>query len=299
MSNSLQAGLDFNRAFKVTSEKTSDPHLRKILKEMLIDITQGSDIASAMENRKGAFPELMISMVRVGENSGHFPEVLRDLAEHFERNRSLKRELWAQLTMPILQMFAAIFIIAFMLLIIGLFAEPKRGESFDPLGFGLTGTEGAKMWLLFTLGPLFLGFIAYVVGTRALRGKKFIHSILMKLPVIKPCMQNFAIARFSWAFALTQQTGLSVLKCLDISLRATGNGVYIASIPQMQTDLKEGKLISEAMRNSRLYTEEYLQIVEVAEESGTVPEQLQRVSPQLQDEARRSLQVMTAVFSWF
>ncbi|QDU80611.1 Type II secretion system protein F [Polystyrenella longa] len=299
LGNSLTAGLDFNRAFKVTTEKTSDPRLRSVLKDVLLDITQGSDIATAMENRGNAFPELMTSMVRVGEHSGHFPEVLKDLAEHYERNKDLKRELWAQLTMPIIQMFAAIFIIAFMLLIIDMFSDPtKKDQTFDPLGLGLTGVQGAELWLLMTLGPLIIGFAIYKFTSRALSGKKFFHSIFMKIPVVSSCMHNFAIARFSWAFALTQQTGLSVLRCIDISLRATGNGVYMAASPQMITDLKEGALLSDAMRNSGLFTEEYLQIVEVAEETGTVPEQLQRISPQLQDEARRSLSRMASAFSW-
>lgn len=299
LSNSLMAGLDFNRAFKVTADKTSDPRLRRVLKEMLIDITQGNDIATSMENRGNAFPELVVNMVRVGEHSGHFPEVLADLAEHYERNKELKRELWAQLTMPIIQLFAAIFIITFMLIIIDMFSSPKPGDDvFDPLGFGLTGMQGAQIWLAFTLGPIIIGTIVYFVGTRVFSGKKFFHGLFMKLPVVGNCMNNFAIARFSWAFALTQQTGLSVLKCIDISLRATGNGVYMARSEQMQTDLKEGSLLSEAMRNTGLFTEEYLQIVEVAEESGTVPEQLQRISPQLQDEARRSLRKMAMFFSW-
>jgi len=36
----------------------------------------------------------------------------------------------------------------------------------------------------------------------------------------------------------------------------------------------------------------------VGETTGTVPEQLQRLSPQLEDRARRSLETMTAAFAW-
>ena len=50
--------------------------------------------------------------------------------------------------------------------------------------------------------------------------------------------------------------------------------------------------------NVKDFPEEYLQIVEVAETSGTVPETLERLGPQFEDQARRSLGALAAALGW-
>mgnify|MGYP006318515307 FL=1 len=55
--------------------------------------------------------------------------------------------------------------------------------------------------------------------------------------------------------------------------------------------------MTDALSVSQLFPEEYLQVVATAEETGTVPEQLDRLSHLFDEEARRAMQRMTAFFS--
>ena len=111
-------------------------------------------------------------------------------------------------------------------------------------------------------------------------------------------MRSFAIARFSWAYALTQQSGMPIEPSLDASLRATGNGAFAAAIPQIWGMVRDGYDLGDALAASRLFPREYVEIVHVAETSGTVPEELQRLSPQFEDEARRKMSALVAAISW-
>ena len=56
----------------------------------------------------------------------------------------------------------------------------------------------------------------------------------------------------------------------------------------------------DSVRNdeSRLFPDEYLSLVQVAETSGTVPETLERLSPQFADQARRSLSALAVTLAW-
>ena len=99
-------------------------------------------------------------------------------------------------------------------------------------------------------------------------------------------MRSFAIARFSWAFALTQQTGMGIGPCLDASFKATGNGAFAGASSRVQEMVLSGEELGTALADSGLFPDEYLQIVQVAETSGSVPETLARLSPQFEDQAR-------------
>ena len=168
----------------------------------------------------------------------------------------------------------------------------------DVLGIGLTGTMGAILWLSGCFGSAFLGFVAYQLLTRGLQGKAVVHSFLLRIPVIGACFRSFAIARFSWAFALTQQAGMPIEPSLESSLKATGNGAFAGSIPQVVAMIRAGEELGYTLNATGLYPREFLELVRVGEATGTVPETLERLSPQLEDQARRSLAAMTAVLAW-
>ena len=111
-------------------------------------------------------------------------------------------------------------------------------------------------------------------------------------------MQSFAIARFSWAFALTQQTGMPIARSLESSFRATSNGAYVGASPQVCELVLNGEELGAALDDSGLFPDEFLSIVNVAETSGTVPEALARLSPQFEEQARRSLAALAVTVGW-
>ena len=85
---------------------------------------------------------------------------------------------------------------------------------------------------------------------------------------------------------------------LDASLRATANGVFIAAIPQINGDIMDGEPLADALGHSGLFPEEFVQIVHISETSGTVPEALHRLSPQFEDQARRTLRALAITAGW-
>ncbi len=141
-------------------------------------------------------------------------------------------------------------------------------------------------------------FVAYKLLTNSLRGRAFVHKLLLQIPVVGTCLRDFAIARFSWAYHLTQEAGMPVRDSLQASLRATANGAFTAAAPGVIDQVVSGADLSDALAGTDLFPEEFLQIVHVAESSGTVPEALHRMSPQFEDQARRSLRAMSSALGW-
>ncbi|SFH60378.1 type II secretion system F family protein [Planctomicrobium piriforme] len=293
---SLHSGIGIVKAFDLTSRKTTG-RLHAAVQDIIRELKSGSDVTTALEKQSEVFPDLFIDMVQVGETTGNLPEVLKSLAEHYENNVRLRREFIGQITMPTIQLIVAVFVIAALICLLGVIGG-STGQTFDVLGWGLLGPTGAMIWL----GAWAMGVASIVIGYKlvstSLGGQKTIHRWLLSLPVIGHCLRSFAIARFSWGFSLTQGAGMPIEDSIDAALRATSNGAFIAAAPDMIADISSGENLTEAFTRSELFPRDFLEFVLVAEQSGTVPEALHRLSPQFEEDARRSLQNMAAAMSW-
>ncbi len=300
LSTMLHSGVDVQHAFDMTANKLSHGAAKRALNAVQQEIRRRGEIAPAMRAEGAAFPNLMIDLVAVGEQTGKLPEVFDSLSRHYETSVRLKREFLSSIAWPMFQLVAAILVIALLIYVLGFIqsANPDASGGFHFDIFGLTGTSGAMTWLVLTFGTLAGLYAAWRVAERSLAGKQFLDPLLMRVPVLGNCMRAFAIARFSWAFALTQQAGMGIRESLESSLRATDNGAFLMARPVIWDRLRRGDELADALAVSGLFPEDYIHTVHVAESSGTVPEALDRLSPRFEDEARRTLKMLTAALGW-
>jgi type IV pilus assembly protein PilC len=297
LSTMLDSGVDVKKAFELAGRKIPDLRMRKVMQSLELDVREGSEIATAMEQYADYLPRLLIDMVAVGETTGALPEVLRSLAAHYESRLRLRRDFIRAIAWPAFQFFAAVFVIALLIYIMGWIAE-TRGGGIDVLGFGLIGARGALVWLGSVFGTLLVVYVVYQILNRSLGGKQLFDESILKIPVVGTCARAFAIARFSWGFSLTQGAGMPIKPSLEASLRATSNGAFIAATPAVWNAVREGEFLADALAATRLFPEDYIHMVQVAEDSGTVPEALARMSPQFEDQARRSLSMLASTLGW-
>jgi type IV pilus assembly protein PilC len=294
----LHSGVALLKSLDMLARKTGNAACRGRLAAVREAVSSGSDLAEAMRAQGRYFPELLIDMVLVGEQTGALPEVLEGLANHYENLVRLRRTFLATIAWPVIQLVAAILVVALMIYVLGAIGSARGGQPVDMLGLGLLGASGAITWLCLSFGSIAAVIGGYYLAAHVFRQKRFLDALLMRVPVVGGCMRAFAIARFSWAFALTQQTGMPIKRSLESSFKATGNGAFAAAAPGVVEDIMNGQELSLAFADSGLFPEDYIQMVQVGENSGTVPETLERLSPQFEDQARRSLVALAAALGW-
>lgn len=297
MAQMLEAGVDIRKSLKTASRQSADPRLPPLIEQVNRSIANGATLSDALGQHPQRFPPLFRDLVNVGEQTGAAPEVFASLARYYESRLKQVRDFRSAIAWPMFQLVAAILIIGFLIFILGLLPSQAGSEPLDILGLGLVGTSGAVAWLGGCAGVAAALFVGWKLATRNLAGQMFLHPLLLQIPGIGGCMRAFAISRFSWCFALTQQAGMSIRPSLDCSLRATANGAFIMAEPLIWDELNQGESFAEALSAARLFPVEYLQFVETAEQTGTIPEQLDRMSRHFEEDANRALQRLGAIFS--
>lgn len=292
----LAAGLTVNEALGHLARK-GPAASRALCERVLRFLNAGLDLSAAFKKEQAALPPLMISLVTVGESTGMLAEVFGDLEKHYIRQQQLWRAFIARITWPVVQLVAAIFVIAGLIYFLGVIAE-MRGPGqppYDPLGLGLSGASGALIFLGMVFGLGLILFVVYLFATRGPTGGVALQRWFLGLPMLGPCLQTLALARFCTAMRLTHETGMSVGKGLRLSFEATGNPAWQEQGTRMKAATRSGEDLTTILTQTRLFPEEFLHVLAVAEESGSISEVMERQAEHYHEEAGRSLAALTAL----
>jgi len=284
----MSAGLPLTRVFQLQARKGPLP-LRDVAERVAQKLEAGESLEDALEAEAARLPLLFRQLTTIGERTGHLPEIFAELGGYYELQRTLGRDFRTQITWPVLQFFGAVGVIALLIYILGIIAPARGGEAPAPIGFGLSGTQGAITFLVFV--GLFLTslVIGYWILTTRMRQKLAFEAFLLRVPVVGSCARSIALGRFCLALRLTLETGMPTADALRQSLRATGNAAFAAAEDRVAKRIKAGDEISRAIRMCQPMPDEFIEILAVAEVSGQVPEVMARQAVHYRDEAARQL----------
>jgi type IV pilus assembly protein PilC len=293
--HNLAAGLTLRHVFRQQAER-GPMAVRPMARSVSNQIEQGESLEVALKQERACFPPMFVSLVAVGEQSGNLPEVLTELEKYFALQLRLRRQFFQSIMWPALQFILAPFVIAGMIFFLAILSS--GGKPFDPLGMGFTGVGGAVRFLVEFWGAVGLLVLGYFVITRTLKQRTLVHEMALRLPAIGPCLYAIAMTRFCLALRLTMETGMSVIKATRLSLRATGNQAFVSRSTMVEDELRTGADLSDALRQSGIFGEDFLDIMTNAEEGGRVVEVMAHQGDFYQEEAARKMTILTRSASW-
>src|SRR5690625_2304866 len=97
----IRAGVTIVEATNILAEQTESKGLKKALHDVEQDIRGGISFSDAAEKHPKAFPPLFVNMIRTGEMTGNLDDTLERLADYFEKQHSLKKNIRATLVYPL------------------------------------------------------------------------------------------------------------------------------------------------------------------------------------------------------
>jgi type II secretory pathway component PulF len=282
----LDAGLPIRRALGVI-EKSARPPAKGIYRRVGIAIEQGETLSQALEHEGRAFPLLYTRLVHMGEVVGGLDKVFIRLADYYDFIRSVWMRLITRLVYPVFQYWALIGILSGLAYIRSMI---------------LPGGNGSPRAALTTLGTgvviFFAPIIAYFLLTRSLSGSRVAHEVLLRIPVVGRVISTLALARFCWSMELMTDSGVNIYNALQWSMDATANGAFEARTPAIIQRIKDGLPLSQSLDMSGLFPHDCIEMIAVAEESGSLPDTFKRLARNYFEQADMALRALVTAFSW-
>ncbi len=288
----LSAGIDLRKAWQRETD-AAPKRYRDAFSQVQRGINRGISLEASLSKTRKIFPPLFLEMVGVGERTGQTAEVLRKLADHYQMRHRMAMTFLGLLAWPMIQLTAALFIIGFLIWILGaLGTTDLQGKPSDVLGLGLVGNAGVVAYALL-VGACVVALSLFVAAAR--RGAFWFRPLqraITKLPGIGTAIQKIGLARVSWSLHLLLNVEMDLRQVVPLVLRSTGNDFYIRHTDPMVADIAAGKPLYLAFANSAAFPPPFLDALTVAEESGQISESMARLTKQYESEAESAMTLL-------
>ena len=100
LANLLKSGMPLTVALNSMTHLESKGISADVSRELRQDVMEGRSLSDAMAKQPRIFSDLYVNMVRAGESSGALVEVLRRMADHFERFAQVQAKFTSALIYP-------------------------------------------------------------------------------------------------------------------------------------------------------------------------------------------------------
>lgn len=289
--HNLSAGLTLLDVFRQQAKRGSAT-VRPLATRITEALERGDSFGDALAAEKDVLPPLFLALGKLGESTGHLPEIFAELEKYFQLQWQLVRQFRSKSIMPVLQFVFAVLLIAGLLYIVGVIAEMNRSRPVLTF-LGLSGGKASLAFLGCVGGVLSALLAVYLALSRSMKQKAAVDRFLLRLPVIGGALHAVLMNRFTLALHITLDTGLTITKALRLSLEATGNAHFAAQADVVVAALKSGKSLHEALVDSCLFDDDFLNLIASAEEGGRVPEMMRHQADYYSEETARKLTALT------
>jgi len=292
LGNFLQSGLDIKSSFSILQRQMKNKRFQNIIKEMRRNLEHGLAVSDTLKQHKSYFDDLTISLVEVGEKTGTLPRVLQELDVRLLEQIELKSKIKGALIYPAVLVCLTVAMVAFMLI----FVIPKITSAFASTGTELpqltqiviaSSTFLTTYWLVILLSLIGLSFFLTFFG-KTYTGRKVYSKIMLHIPVFGYIERQGNIILFINSFSLLLESGVLILEALEVAANVVNNFYYKRDIIRIKNEVETGMKLSQAMGfvqigekevvfSNEYFPEDFVQMVNVGEETGTISKTIQQV----------------------
>lgn len=299
MADLTEAGLPLDRVLQVLIEQTESEPLSEAIEEALVDVRGGLPVSDALAKHPKLFPTIYTQTLAAGEASGQFGQAAERLADLQETEVARRSQIISAIIYPATLVVFAILMVIFLLT----FVVPKLSGVFEGMGDDLPaptkvllGTTGfiTGNWIMI-LVVLVGGFIALRIYFATPPGAMTRDAMLLRAPLMGPIVKKSVISRYSRILSTLVHGGVPILDGLRLAGLASGNKVFQSKSTQIEDDVRDGRPVAQAMRDTGVFPPVLTHMVAIGEETGDLPKMLSRVADSLDFEVEQGLRRLTSL----
>ena len=297
----VDSGLPLVRGLRILQKQTKNSTLKDTLGQMTDAVESGSNFSEALAQHPKIFNNLYVNMAKAGEAGGVLEQVLNRLAEFLEKAERIKNKVKSAMTYPIVVLCAAVGITGFLMATVipkfeQIFADLMGGKAMPALtqtviNISKNFTTQAPIFF----GGLFLIFLVVHFWGKTKRGRYALDWAKLHAPVFGDLARKSSIARSTRTLGTLMASGVPVLQALNIVRDTAGNAVVAKAYQDIHENVKEGESMTTPMEQSGVFPGMVVSMVDVGEETGALPDMLNRIALTYDDEVDTAVDAMTSI----
>lgn len=275
ISTLYEDGIQLLNIFELLGELPLRKEYKNLLKEMEVVIKEGKSLKSAFsKERETLIPNFFISMVGIGEKTGKIVYVLRGLEIYYKKLEQIKKNIIKAITYPIFLILALIGLGIFVLF----FFIPSMADIYGAMGKEIPNSYLKIILIkdnflnnkLLTLLEIFILGICtpYIIFKFFIKDK--LNFLIQKIPIYKLFNEYIIVVLIS----VIINSGINISIGLEYCYRGDLSKNIMMALKSINNDLKKGKLLSQSMNNTNIFSKFTLAQIKLGEETGSLDKRL-------------------------
>ena len=297
----LDAGLPLIRSLKTLERQSKDPIVKMVLNETAEAVETGATFSEALAKNPKTFDKLFLNMIRAGEAAGAMESILNRLATFMESSARIAGKVKSALIYPVVVLIVAGGVTSGLMV----FIVPNFTKIFDDLLQGeplpmitqwvINTSEIMKNQALLVIICIVVFIILMKLVGKTKYGKYGFDWIKYNMPLFGPIISKTAISRFSRTLGTLMASGVGILSALNIVRETAGNDVVSNAVLKVHDAVKEGEGIATPLGATKIFPEMVVSMIEVGEETGKLPDMLEKVANTYEEEVDNAVGALTSL----
>lgn len=296
----LNSGVTLINALSTIQEGAS-PNFKIVLQKIIEDVKSGNTYANALSAFPRVFSPFFVGMIEVGEAGGLLAEMHDKLTSHLEQSIDLKNKLLLASMYPAMIFFATVAGISIILI----YAFPKIADIYNknkvPLPlitrFLIAVSDFlVHQWyipLMIIAGLAYLFFGIQVHKKPPL--KEWLDGIVIKIPLYGNLYRQISISRFAHNLAMLLNSGIPLLKALEIIRTLLNNVVVQGYLRKIMISVQEGEGMSGYLKTNKFFPPVLVSLIRAGEQSGELADMMLKASRFYEDEVENGVKRFTTL----
>ncbi|MDO8789108.1 MAG: type II secretion system F family protein [Sulfuritalea sp.] len=295
-----RAGVSLIESLSDLRDTIENPRFREILAGMVESIEGGKTLSQALAEHPRTFDEVMVSLIRAGEETGALPQVLNNLLESLKWQDELAAHTKKLIMYPAFLGTVVVAITLFMMI----YLVPKMAGFIRNMGQELptqtkilifTSEFFVGYWYVVLGLPLILAAIAaFLVSTSRAARYRF-DDIKLRLPYVGDILRKIILSRFASVFAMMYSSGITILDSIKATEDVVGNLVIREGLEKVGGLIAEGQNVTAAFQSAGIFPPLVLRMLRVGESTGALDTALTNVSYFYNRDVRESIEKVQAM----
>ena len=294
----IKAGISPAEGISILIQDSHDKSGTALLESISQVLMSGEKFFVALD-MSGVFPEYMVHMVTIGEESGTLDTVMESLADYYEREEAISSSIKNAVSYPLIMVFMMLIVV----LVLIIKVLPIFEQVFAQLGTNMSGFSQSLLnvgtvlnkysFVMVIILVIIAGLFFFFSSTE--KGKELFKKLLGNLKSTKKLMQELESARFASGMVLTLSSGMDTYEGLSLVNKLVETKDMKDKIEVCRNLLIDGDSFPEALEKSNIFTSFYSQMVSVGFKAGSMDEAMKQIAKRFEAETERKIYSLISI----
>lgn len=283
----MDSGIDIQRTMQILIEEQKSKRIKPILEGIAERLVLGSSMAESLET-SGHFTAYEFQSIRIGEETGRLPKILKHLADYYTEKVKLRRQLISVFTYPAFVICITIGVLYFMLnSVVPMFQDvfAQFGQELPYLTQKIIElSENFGTFMTYFLGSLTVITIYCYTQRKEDWFRDISSKVVLRIPVFGILMRKIYLARTCQSLSLLLSSRTPLVTSLDLVREMIGFYPVEKALSEIRLDIMKGEALHTGLSRFPIFDQRLISLTKIAEETNQLDATFERLSVQYQED---------------